>query len=332
MKGYFAGLARHTGIRIGPTRAGEISRASPSLAAEKAQQPAAGLAIEEVTFVSSPQPVAQSSNVAGLEAVERRSGDSAAFSESGDAARTDPVPGARHTESGVDSSVIGSPSMTTVESEVAEIASGSAAEILPSAAPEAVKTGPPQVIPEPQAAESSAASLVEVHDEVSASEPVREISTSTPGRSSDLDHEPSAAAIEEKIFDRLPAPPPDLNDDVSIERQQILRNYLKEVTEWISTPAIVEDEAHAPESSASFETDQNARSEFQRHISSQKDLRETPEQDGLSLSIGTIKIVIEEPQATPAAVAASPQAQSDKSAGRPGRARIDLSRYYINRW
>jgi hypothetical protein len=54
-----------------------------------------------------------------------------------------------------------------------------------------------------------------------------------------------------------------------------------------------------------------------------------PEQQDLTLSIGTIKIVVEEPRAQAAAPA--PPATTE-TFERTNTAPADLSRYYINRW
>jgi hypothetical protein len=333
MKGYFSELARHTGLRFGPPGTVATSTTSQPRAQPEAERPAAGIEVDEVTFVSPPRSPEESSTVgpAGLEPTSANA--MAPVPGRNDPERPDRAPADRHAESDVDSSTIHSPSITIVESEVETLASGSAEEVFPSAPSEGNPDEPRVVISEIVSLEtptSPTSSSGELREHDSARDSLREISTSEPTRSSDLELETGALVIGEKILDQLSATaqPGDLDP---IQGQLIVRNYLKEVTDWISTPATVEDETPSVDSVEPLEGSANAASDFHRPVSSPNQLREPPEQEGLSLSIGTIKIVIEEPR-TVAAVAASPPAQAERTVAAPAPASIDLSRYYLTRW
>jgi hypothetical protein len=120
-----------------------------------------------------------------------------------------------------------------------------------------------------------------------------------------------------------------------IERQLLVRNYLKEISEWISTPASSPEEEPVSFISANrFESaeDQAHRTPRSNVALLDQSRMDLPEQQDLSLSIGTIKIVIEEPRKdvpAPPAPAAKPEPAFERTTT---AAPTDLSRYYLNRW
>jgi hypothetical protein len=109
-----------------------------------------------------------------------------------------------------------------------------------------------------------------------------------------------------------------------VERQLIVQNYLKEISEWISTPVATEEE------SASLIADVSGASNSDLRRRADQSRTAAPEQQDLTLSIGTIKIVVEEPRAQPAPPPA-PLANTEPAFERATTAPTDLSRYYINR-
>jgi hypothetical protein len=123
--------------------------------------------------------------------------------------------------------------------------------------------------------------------------------------------------------------------DDAVERQSVVRNYLKEISEWISTPVLADEEASFTSEDRGSSTGNPARRAERMNISPMatpdRSRTGTPEQQDLTLSIGTIKIVVEEPRAQAAALPVPP-ATTERTFERTTTAPTDLSRYYINRW
>jgi len=113
------------------------------------------------------------------------------------------------------------------------------------------------------------------------------------------------------------------------ERETIVHQYLDEVRAWVAAPPEIDrvelerprDPAHPPSRDGADRSSGARKREFPL---------QTEVQD-VSLSIGTISIVIEEPKQTaPAVQPASPKA--DSSAARPASEPTRLSRYYLEPW
>ncbi len=125
--------------------------------------------------------------------------------------------------------------------------------------------------------------------------------------------------------------PSDAASDERTERAALVRNYLNEVRAWVSAPpefAEREQPVDArQESRALFALEQEVYAPSSAHDGRPEGLAE----QNLNLSIGSISIVIEEPQqSTPAPLAAPPRvehapAQTTSEATR-------LSRYYLRSW
>ena len=116
--------------------------------------------------------------------------------------------------------------------------------------------------------------------------------------------------------------------------EAVVRNYMKEVRAWVAG-APTQDES-APELSDWLEAPQARRDVFA--FEHERDATAFPHQQSaepqvqdVSLSIGNISVVIEEPQSNaPAPIAAPPAAE--RSHGRTDREPTSLSRYYLSPW
>ncbi len=119
--------------------------------------------------------------------------------------------------------------------------------------------------------------------------------------------------------------------EVEHERDATTKNYLKEVLEWVAAPPSIDEsdfeqprrmDARLPENDFALD-DETEAAAIARHDSARE-----PEVQDLNLSIGTISIVIEDPQReTPALPAPAPRVESA-----PTRATTEptsLSRYYL---
>jgi hypothetical protein len=124
----------------------------------------------------------------------------------------------------------------------------------------------------------------------------------------------------------------------AIERETLVRNYLKEVTEWVAqSPAldsaglesVRETEQTEGAESAALESREASQVGLSRKTPSPSPVPSLDVQD-LTLSIGTIKVVVEELPAAVATpqIAAPRNVGADRSASEPTR----LSRYYLERW
>jgi hypothetical protein len=123
--------------------------------------------------------------------------------------------------------------------------------------------------------------------------------------------------------------------DEPFERERVVHDYLKEVRAWVAAPPEfdpqrLERERDAERSLAGHGELVAIEPEVQL-TAPQPDRRGALELQDLSLSIGTISIVIEEPKQT-AAVALPPPPRGDSSPERPASEPTRLSRYYLGLW
>jgi hypothetical protein len=330
MKGYFSELARHTGLRTATDRA--PVEGTPAVNNKPAQSSvrsaAAGLEVEEVTFVSAPQRAADPPPVTAPAPIDDSSRDTAAVVS--DRADTTPpeFSSSEPVESGVEPPF--QPAVTIVESGVDATTPDLTADAQISPLETVTESSEPRVLISPPVHADAPTSAPELH-ELDSSESLHEISTFELNRPSDVDDEPSPAPPKVTTSRLSPA----LEDGESdppypIERQTIVRNYLKEVSEWLSTPAPdAEETASLAEAASAESTTPSMSRRPQASLTSES--RDAPEQRDLSLSIGTIKIVIEEPQTSTAAVPAPPP-PPDRARSEITKTPTDLSRYYLNRW
>ena len=345
MKGYFSELARHTGLRTATDGARADGTPAVNNTPAQASVPgaAAGLEVEEVTFVSAPQRAGDSPAVSGPATIDYSSGDTAAaVSDRGDASQPEFSASEPLVESDGEPQASFPPAVMIVESAMDATTPELTAEAQVSPLQPVTETREPRVLisaPVHARAPTSAPELHE-HDsseslhEISRANPKLETSTFELNRPSEVDDEPSPAPPEARTSSRLsPALEHGESDPLyRIERQSIVRNYLNEVSEWISTPAMAAEETASLPKAASAESATASMSESRHpNASLPNELRDAPEQRDLSLSIGTIKIVIEEPRTSTAAVPApAPPPEGVRST--TTKTPTDLSRYYLNRW
>lgn len=120
------------------------------------------------------------------------------------------------------------------------------------------------------------------------------------------------------------------------ERKASVQHYLKEVLEWVAAPALADknepDERRAsfPARAEDFESSQGHKKYETEVVEARQQARaREPEVHDLNLSIGTISIVIEEPQAA-AGLPSLPPAPAQNTAPSPARSETtSLSRYYL---
>lgn len=119
------------------------------------------------------------------------------------------------------------------------------------------------------------------------------------------------------------------------EQEAIVRNYLKVVKAWVAEPPAIDERTteqddweqalHKRRDVVSFDAARGLAS------TPRSDRREEPEVQDVSLSIGNVSIVIEEPKKdAPAATTAAPSVE--RSYERPAREPASLSRYYLRAW
>ena len=312
MKGYFSQLARHTGLRF-PNGANATSPA----AGTQRPAPASPLHVEDVTFVP---PTATTLGPNNLDVVQHRTPETT----------------------------------QTTQTHTAEPRTPSAFSEPPSAE---VQLSAPQTEPR-----ESTATPIETKD-------VRPLSTEHqspfPGPNVERDHSfempvngaklehveaklvapvsettSALASSHEGDQPKVPAQPvSDLDPRDSVEREVLVRQYLREVRAWVAAPPtpipdipenpIVEEHDSTtewqPQRVTTYAPDRAPLSTSPQPAQPDRiDVHET------SLSIGSINIVIEDPKPNvmtiapaPAAPPAQPQPQSEPTS---------LSRYYLQRW
>jgi hypothetical protein len=147
-----------------------------------------------------------------------------------------------------------------------------------------------------------------------------------PGRQPETpDEEHSQAALERH----------DSTPDKQSEAQLLVRNYLKEVRAWVAMPPEpIEDSAEADIGLEGYYDRSDVFSPGPAPDTSRVAPvlpAEAPAVQDLSLSIGSISIVVEEPQKNmPAPVATQPRAEGSMPRG--DRESTNLSRYYLRTW
>lgn len=340
MKGYFSELARHTGLRIGSGGPTATPSASPRSAHQNTRSGVKGLDVEEVAFISSSPPPADERPVGaerkGVETISTEVVRS--IPDRGDAQRSelastdrhrDPRPDFNRTQFFPDATAevmpVGNPTGSKTRAEEGSVHSAEMET--------AIIEQPRVVISEHISTPARTPDANQITESVSALEERNAISDVEHYDSPDRNQKTREVPVEPDSgrFARA-AGQSDAGLDERIERQTIVRNYLQEISEWISTPASPEEE---PDSFISADSVASAEDQARRPSSKatlpDRLRADAPEQQDLSLSIGTIKIVVEEPRMEASAPPAPP-AQPAAAFERTKTVSTDLSRYYLNRW
>jgi hypothetical protein len=333
MKGYFSKLARHTGLRIGSG-----SRTTAAASPAPPTQPKSELrelSVEEVTFTDLSQPVNVGTFDAGAPAAAQiTAAQVTVTSDRNDARRPERADNGRDVRSESDASRIHKPSAPAIEVTAVNLTDSdlSTSRNLPSTEIEThVFDHPRVVISLPTSMDEQTPASGQIPESVSGLE-LRNATSARQFDFGDPRREMTSDEDEPGRYSRS-TQQSEAGLDERVERQLVVRNYLKEISEWISTPVAAEEEP------ASFSSDDSgasagdpARRAERMDISERDRWRASaPEQQDLTLSIGTIKIVVEEPRAQAAAPPAPP-ATTERTFERTTTAPADLSRYYINRW
>jgi hypothetical protein len=146
----------------------------------------------------------------------------------------------------------------------------------------------------------------------------------------------AADRTEQETVDRIPALP-------ALDREVAVRSYLKEVTAWVAATEEMDTTVFDSASEISHDSGTLAQRNNVFRIEPRFDARQVttpeslvgehqPQVQDVSLSIGSISIVIEEPRAESAtpAVTTQPRAERTQTSGAPEPTR--LSRYYLSGW
>ena len=149
-------------------------------------------------------------------------------------------------------------------------------------------------------------------------------------------HVPPTPAEMENQETKVGSAEPDLSDfDLSepVERERMVRQYLREVQAWVAAGPTAEDNAAESRSSNTEQPESVAIAVGGSPLPppAQSAPRDAIDVHDMNLSIGTISVVIEDPKPaaatviapTPAAPAPQPQTQHEP---------ISLSRYYVRSW
>jgi hypothetical protein len=338
MKGYFSELARHTGLRIGGGSPAATALSSPTSAHQNIRGEVKGLEVEEVAFTSSPPPP---------------TADRAAVAEptpetiSTDAVRSIPdrkdAPTKRDSDLESDfngtqvfpeAKVEAAFEVTTTGNPPASKSGTKEGSVRPAEMETAIIGHPRVVISEKTSTGAETPDANQIPESVSGLEERNAFSEVERYDSADRNQERRGVPAEPDLgpFARA-AEQSDAGLDERIERQTIVRNYLQEISEWISTPTSSEEEPDSFISADSVATaEDQARRPARANATEPGRLpADALEQQDLSLSIGTIKIVVEEPRnvaPVPPALPAKPEAAFERTK----TVSTDLSRYYLNRW
>ena len=342
MKGYFSQLARRSGLSLETERTPDAVSArdqTPRAHAQNASAPRA-LHVDEVTFTSPSSPAI---NVTSEPRNFRRDDESEMTFD------------ARHSNAGhsIQSEVSHSDSEPQSQARSPasiEISSGLVFDHLIAGRPtsESVPNEPKKSSPEKPSleVERNEISIFEgpVHGTAVSSELLtrstpRELQPPVPEINTKPSLAPEPETPELEVESRQRRPPADQTafreTQMQSERDALAGGYLKEVIDWISTPW----ETGEREIESAGETEplekSNDRGSSGVKTRTQPSFQTSPDRDDgaqqLSLSIGTISIVVEEPRKE-AQVSAVVPAPTEQVAERPTAQSTDLSRYYIRSW
>ncbi len=338
MKGYFSELARHTGLRIGGGSPAATALTSPPSAQQNVRSEVKGLEVEEVAFTSSaPPPTADTAAVAEPtpETISTDAVRSIPDRKDAPSKRdSDPQSVFNGTQVFPDANVEATVEVTTTGNPAASQTGAKEGSVRPEEMETAITPRPRVVISEKTSTDAEPPDANQIRESVSGLEERNAISEVERYDSADRNQERRGVPAEPDLgpFARA-TDQSDAGLDERIERQTIVRNYLQEISEWISTPASSEEEPDSfilADSVASAE-DQARRPARANATQPGRLPADALEQQDLSLSIGTIKIVVEEPR-TDAPVPPAPPAKPEAAFEPTQTVSTDLSRYYLNRW
>jgi hypothetical protein len=345
MKGYFSQLARHTGFTLGV--GGVTSAISPSGSRTPPARPAghdevSPLHLDEVTFTSPSQSAADTSERTTEGIVGHPS--LAPISEQGSETISEGPAGSRQVrtselteppaENEPKTQMEFSPGFSFEESITSE-SRASASHAFPDAEDSGGQIT--SVISEEYFSTAQTLDLEQPSERVAAFEDRYATTEYQPAAPLDQDQppRPMEAEVQRSMQATEPDERRDTGSEVETDRHVILRNYLKEVRDWIAAPPAMEETeiefltaAETPPRSrnpAGLERGATAAAPAPRH-----DLEEPKLQD-LSLSIGTISIVIEEPRKE-VLIQQAPPANPERVLDRTTNESTDLSRYYLRSW
>jgi hypothetical protein len=145
---------------------------------------------------------------------------------------------------------------------------------------------------------------------------------------------PVVKTVEQKVEMEAPHEVSEVEITDPVEREVLVRQYLREVRAWVAASPMPEDES-VSESQQSWTEQQPESVAFtvarESIPTAQPEPREQIDVHDMNLSIGNISIVIEEPQpAAPAVIAPTPSAPPPQPQTR--HEPISLSRYYLRSW
>lgn len=356
MRGYFSQLARSTGIRIAPAR-------THAVASPRAKGKATPPHVEEVTFVEQP-PVPRNANGGAAEVKTpsdrtRRESDAgrvrpelqrSAESASRDASAlsADAAASQRDAELPRGESQVDSPALRSHEAVDEHVQAPGAAGTLRTSAratdesptPESVRRTPAARLEQTRAAEIREGSRPESEEGIMAR-------PDAPGGRERVSKEviwpeaqESARRVEETDAwdERESAEPAATIDDERAARAELVRRYLHEVRAWVAASPEPEPESEdvLPEWTGEAEEPSPRRRgsrAAEASVSLEPPPARGPEVQDVSLSIGSISIVVEGPQQqVPVTPPQAPQPQAPAGAHEAPAAPVDLSRYYIRRF
>jgi hypothetical protein len=360
MRGYFSQLARSTGIRIAPARTHAAAPHAESRAEPRAAVTAAPPHVEEVTFVEQPPDPrradgrAEESEAAGDRT--RRVSDAGRArpdsQHSAEAARRDAsAVSADSAASPLDAelprgeSPAGSPAPRpddAADEHLDALDAGDTPRTSARATAESPTPRPERRTPDSRAEQSRAVEIREGFPSESEGEltaradaPGEQERVSNQGtrldarraarrgEEPDASDEPAAAELAATI------------DDERGARVGLVRQYLREVRAWVEASPEPEDvlpewAGEAEESPPGRRAGESRAAEAS--VSLEPPPARAPEVQDVSLSIGSISIVVEGTQQQQIPVTPPPQQQAPAGAHGAPAAPVDLSRYYIRRF
>ena len=349
MSGYFSQLARHSGVGVEPGAtigAGGVA-AEPMTAVPRIEAEAAGpLEVDEITVTAGAAPDA--------DAVRSRDARIVVEPDPATAAPVSHAPGRARVEDDVPIP----PGVAPRKPRHPDTPSAALREDRPpepTEAPRSARTPPPRAADELSRADESPPSRTERgpdHEVALAPAPSEARARRTVPRESSMRHDrPDAASHDAGETRPTPNREQPANREQEDDGDTIMRGYLREVRAWVAaSPTFEQPESFwdgdveralpterprrvldARAEPASRDDDSYAVGSERRAVASPAAPPAELEVQDLSLSIGTISIVVEEPVHV-APVAVPSPARADRSPAAPGPVPTRLSRYYLSRW
>jgi hypothetical protein len=235
-----------------------------------------------------------------------------------------------------------------VSQPIAEVASKDEPPAVQAAVVQNVETPPQPKVDQPLARDNQ---IVPISEEPppekaeSVQSVVIEQSTILAADNTEIKHDPIGARIEpievsvpfhsfpeQKVETETPHEATEVEITDPVEREVLVRQYLREVRAWVAASPMPDDETVFESRSIDKQPETVAFTVERDSIpTAQPDQRDQIDVHDMNLSIGNISIVIEEPQPLAAAVIApTPSAPPPQPQTRPEP--TSLSRYYLRSW